>query len=227
MKQCLVLDRARCGLLLVDFQEEQRSDPLYRVAGFANVIGNAKALLDCARQNGLSVFHAAYKRDFSRVAPRPFEPVAEDGAPSFSDVTNPATEICSEVTPGAGEMVIIKNDASAFCEGDLLPALRKAGIEWMIVAGVWSEACVAATVRDAIAQGFHVMLVKDACGSGTAMMHETAILNLANRLYGGAVADTERACRLMAGQNAEVWVAERPAPILFDYDSARAAYQSL
>ena len=86
---------------------------------------------------------------------------------------------------------------------------------------------MAASVRDAIAAGFHVLLVKDACGSGTVAMHETAVLNLANRLYGGAVADTARACALMAGKNADVWVAERPAPILFDYDSARTAYQSL
>jgi nicotinamidase-related amidase len=227
MKSRITLDRRRAALLLVDFQEEQRSDPLYRVAGFSAVIANAKALLDCARRNGLSVFHAAYKRDFARVPPRPFEPVAKDGAPSFSDIANPATEICSEVTPIPGETVIIKNDASAFCEGDLLPALRKAQIDWLIIAGVWSEACVAASVRDAMAAGFRVLLVKDACGSGTAMMHEVAILNLANRLYGGAVADTARACVLISGHSAEVSVAERPAPILFDYDSAKAHYMAL
>jgi len=227
MKQSLTLDRATAGLLLVDFQEEQRSDPLYKVAGFPAIIANAHALLDSARQNKLAVFHAAYKRDFSRVPPRPFEPVAKDGAPSFSDITSPATEICREVTPAAGETVIIKNDASAFCEGDLLPALRQARIEWLIIAGVWSEACVAASVRDAITNGFHVLLVKDACGSGTEAMHETAILNLANRLYGGAVADTARTCEMMAGKSAEVWVAERPAPILFDYDNARTQYSAL
>jgi len=91
MKQSLAFDRAKTGLLLVDFQEEQRSDPLYRVAGFPDVIANAKALLDGARQNRFSIFHAAYKRDFARVPPRPFEPVAKDGAPRFSDITNPAT----------------------------------------------------------------------------------------------------------------------------------------
>jgi nicotinamidase-related amidase len=227
MKESLALDRKKAGLLLVDFQEEQRSDPLYAVAGFPTVIANAQTLLDAARRNGIAIFHAAYKRDFSRVPPRPFEPVAKDGTPSFSDATNPATEICSEVAPLPGETVIIKNDASAFCEGDLLPALRQGGIEWLIIAGVWSEACVAASVRDAIAAGFRVLVVKDACGSGTETMHETAILNLANRLYGGAVADTARASALMAGKRAEVWVAERPAPILFDYDNAREHYLKL
>jgi len=57
----------------------------------------------------------------------------------------------------------------------------------LMVAGVWTEACIAATVRDALALGFRVLVVKDACASGTEAMHQTAILNLANRLYGGAV----------------------------------------
>jgi maleamate amidohydrolase len=227
MKSRISLDRRRTGLLLIDFQEEQRSDPFYAVAGFANVVANAKALLACARENRLQVFHAAYRRDFARVPPRPFEPVAGDGTPAFSDVTNPATDICTEVTPADGEFITIKNDASAFCEGDLLPALRKANIEWLIVAGVWSEACVAASVRDAMTAGLRVFLVKDACGSGTQAMHEVAILNLANRLYGGAVADTARACALMAGEEAEVWMPERPAPILFDYDNARDYFAKL
>jgi len=227
MKCRISLDPKRTGLLLVDFQEEQRSDPLYRVADFPMVIDNARRLLDCARALSLPIFHAAYKRDFTRVPPRPFEPMAGDGTPAFSDVTNPATEICVEVTPASGEFVTIKNDASAFCEGDLLPALRSRNIAWLIIAGVWTEACVAASIRDAIASGFHVLLVKDACGSGTVAMHEVAILNLANRLYGGAVADTARACDLMAGGEAEVWTAERPAPILFDYDNARDYFVKL
>ena len=61
---------------------------------------------------------------------------------------------------------------------------------------------------DAIDLGFRVMLVKDACGSGSTAMHQTAILNLANRLYGGAVTGTDAACRLMSGETVEVWIAE-------------------
>jgi hypothetical protein len=33
--------------------------------------------------------------------------------------------------------------------------------------------------------------------------------------------------RLIAGEAAEVWVAERPVPILFGYDDAEKLYQSL
>jgi nicotinamidase-related amidase len=131
------------------------------------------------------------------------------------------------VAPQASEPVIHKNDASAFCEDNLDPFLSEAGIEWLVIAGVWTEACVAATVRDAIARGFRVLLVKDACGSGTEAMHKTAVLNLANRLYGGAVADTAHAIDLFQDKAVEAWVAERPVPILFDFADAAERYAEL
>lgn len=215
------------ALLLIDLQEEQRHVPRYAVAGFDSVLANARLLLSAARVRGLPVFHTAYRRDFAACPPRPLEPRMPDGTAFFSDKDSPLVALCPEVEPLPGERVIFKNDASAFCEGELEPLLRTAGVEWLIVAGVWTEACVAATVRDAIARGLRVLLVKDACGSGTVAMHQSGILNLANRLSGGAVTDTRTACRLMAGEQAEVWSAERPVPILFTYDDAQRHYEAL
>jgi nicotinamidase-related amidase len=227
MRQMLTLDPERTALLLVDLQEEQKHVPEYRVEGIDGILANARRLLDTARTRAVKVFYAAYKRDFDKVPPRPLEYRSADGGPAFSSKDSPLIAICAEVAPRAGEPVIYKNDASAFCEGDLEPLLRRAGVQWLIVAGVWTEACVAATVRDAIACGLRVLLVKDACGSGTKAMHQTGIINLANRLSGGAVAGTATTCRLMAGETAEVWVAERPVPLLFGYADAEQLYEAL
>jgi len=227
MRQRLALDPRRISLLLVDLQEEQKHVPEYTVEGIDGILANAKRLLETARSRAVKVFYAAYKRDFDKVPPRPLEYRSADGGPAFSNKDSPLTAICAEVAPRAGEPVIYKNDASAFCEGDLEPLLRKARIDWLVVAGVWTEACVAATVRDAIAHGMRVLLVKDACGSGTKAMHQTGIINLANRLSGGAVTDTATACRLMTGDAADVWVAERPVPLLFGYDDAEKLYEAL
>jgi maleamate amidohydrolase len=223
----LTLDRKKTALLLVDLQEEQRHDPLYRVEDFDTVLANARALLDECRRRGLSVVHAAYRRDFDSCPPRPFEPLGGDGKPAFSDAENPLTAICEEVRPADSEPVIHKNDASAFSEASLTGLLTKGGIDWLVIGGVWTEACVAATVRDAIATGLHVLLIKDACGSGTEAMHRTAVLNLANRLYGGAVADTRRALALLGGEETDVWIPERPVPILWRFDDVDAHYRSL
>ena len=225
MRTRLAIDPSRTALLLVDLQEEQRRDRLYAVDGIDAVLANAATLLAAARRHGLRVVHAAYKRDFQRVPPRPFEPRDAQGKPTFSDVANPLSEICREVAPAHGEPVFMKNDASAFSEAGLAASLL--GSEWVFVVGVWTEACVAATVRDAIAAGHRVLIIKDACGSGTSAMHETAVLNLANRLYGGGVCDTARGVELMAGGSAEVWMPPRPAPILFTYESAADQYRSL
>jgi nicotinamidase-related amidase len=227
MKTAISLGGKTVGLLLVDLQEEQRHDPLYSVAGIGNVLANASRLLAAARATKRLVVHAAYRRDFRLRPPRPFEPVTADGKPTFSDAVNPMTAICREVAPQDSESIIWKNDASAFCEDTLRPLLIEAGIEWLVIAGVWTEACVAATVRDAIAHGFRVLLVKDACGSGTEAMHKTAVLNLANRLYGGAVTDTARAIDLFAGKTVQAWIAERPVPILFDFADAAERYAEL
>lgn len=227
MQRPLSIDPRRAALILVDLQEDQRQVPIYAVEGLDAVLSNARRLLDAARAHGIPVFHSAYKRDFRQVPPRPLEPRSADGGAAFSDTDSPLTAICHEVAPRNGEPVLTKNDASAFCEGTFEPLLREAGTEWLVVAGVWTEACIAATVRDAIALGIRVLLVKDACGSGTRAMHETGVLNLANRLYGGAVADSDTACRLMAGEEALAWIAERPVPLLFGYADAEALYRSL
>ena len=227
MRRPLSLDPRRTALILVDLQEEQRHDVHYVVEGFETVLANAQKILQAARKRRLLVVHAAYRRDFGVVPSRPLEHVLADGRPAFSDKDSPLTAICAEVAPRGDEPLLCKNDASAFSEGALEPALRRGDAEWLIVSGVWTEACVAATVRDAIAHGIRVLLVKDACGSGTKAMHQVGILNLANRLSGGAVADTEAALRLIAGEEVEVWIAERPVPILFGYNDAEKLYQTL
>jgi maleamate amidohydrolase len=227
MRQPLSIDSRHAALILVDLQEEQRHVPHYAVEGFDSILENAQRLLEAARARPILVIHAAYKRDFEAVPPRPLEPRSADGGPAFSNKDSPLTAICREVAPLRGEPIIFKNDASAFCEGTLEPMLGKAAIEWLIVAGVWTEACIAATVRDAIACGVRILLVKDACGSGSKAMHQTGILNLANRLSGGAVADTTAACRLIADEEVEVWAPERPVPLLFGYADAERIYDTL
>lgn len=225
MRTPLTIPPGKAALLLIDLQEEHRQDQRFLADAFDGVIANAERLLEAARGAMMPVYHCAYIVD--PAAARPFHPVTPEGRSMFSDASDPLTAICAEVAPTDGETLLVKTEASAFGDGRLAPQLTARGIEWLIVAGVWTEACVAATVRDAIAHGIRVLLVKDACGSGTKAMHQTGIINLANRLSGGAVANTASACRLIGGETTDVWVAERPAPLLFGYADAEKMYEAL
>jgi nicotinamidase-related amidase len=158
---------------------------------------------------------------------RRFHPTLDDGSSAFSQSGDPLTAICPEVAPAAGEAYIIKREASAFGAASPEEDLKALGIEWLIIAGVWTEACVDQTVRDAVSRGFRVLLVKDACGSGTEAMHQTAVLNLANRLYGGAVIDTEFACRLIAGEPVQAWQVQGAVPLRFTFETAADFYDEL
>lgn len=227
MRQSLKIPHGTAVALFVDLQEEHRGDPRYLVEGYDAILANARRLQRVARASDVPLFHCAYVVDPASPTLRPFHPFSADGKSAFSDGSDPLSAICAEVEPAGDEPLFVKQEASAFSVASLEPALRLAGTQWLIVAGVWTEACIDATVKGAIDRGFRVLLVKDACGSGTDAMHRTAILNLANRLYGGAVTDTDGACRLMQGEAVDVWMVEGAVPLRYDFATASDLYHAL
>lgn len=226
MKTPISLKRGAVAAVFIDLQEEHRQDQRYLVEGYGEILANVQRLQAAARQNHVPLYHWAYIVDLDK-QDRPFHPLGADGKSAFSDKSDPLTEICHEVAPVNGEALLIKAEASAFRTGPAARDLKSVGIEWLVVAGVWTEACIDATVKDAVAKGFRVLLVKDACGSGSAAMHQTGILNLANRLYGGAVTDTDGACRLLAGESVTAWQVEGSVPLRFTFENAADLYSEL
>ncbi|TGQ74565.1 isochorismatase family protein [Mesorhizobium sp. M00.F.Ca.ET.186.01.1.1] len=226
MKAPISIQRGTVAAVFIDLQEEHRQDPRYLVEGYETILANVQLIQAAARQNHVPLYHWAYIVDLDN-QDRPFHPLSEDGKSAFSDKSDPLTEICREVAPAKGEPLLIKAEASAFRSGPAARDIKSGGIEWLVISGVWTEACIDASVKDAMAKGFRVLLVKDACGSGSAAMHQTGILNLANRLYGGAVTDTEGACRLLAGESVIVWQVEGSVPLRFTFDNAAQLYAEL
>ena len=225
MKKPLTVPRGKAAALFVDLQEEHRGAPRYLVEGYEAILAGAARLQQVGRGAAVPVLHCAYIVDLASA--RPFHPLMADGTSAFSDKDDPLTALCPETGPVTGEEVLVKAEASAFGDGRLEPLLHGRGVEWLFVSGVWTEACVDATVKDAVTRGFRVALVKDACGSGTAAMHRTGILNLANRLYGGAVVDTDAACRLLRGEAADAWMVEGSVPLRYRADTIDMLYGEL
>jgi maleamate amidohydrolase len=224
MKKPLAIASGKAVLLCIDLQEEHRQDQRLLAVGFDGVIGNVQRLQKAARDNAIPLYHFAYIVDVHSSLPH--HPKLPDGRSAFSDKDDPLTAICPEVAPAEGERLIIKSEASAFGAG-LGDELKAAGVEWLFICGVWTEACIDATVKSALKLGFRVVLVKDACASGSVAMHQTGILNLANRLYGGAVVGTDGASRLMAGETIMAWQPDRPVPLRFSFQDAASLYAAL
>jgi len=70
------------------------------------------------------------------------------------------------IAPLPEELVFEKQDRSAFTNESLRPALEALGIQRLIVCGMASDGCVAATVSAARELGFEVIIIADAHSSG-------------------------------------------------------------
>jgi nicotinamidase-related amidase len=115
------------------------------------------------------------------------EPREESGAPVHSIAASEKAQICEEVAPGTGDIVIDKQKFTAFYGTRLDGILSNLGISHLVALGVWTEVCFETSMWDALWRDYEITVIKDACGSSTNTVHKTAILDLANWLIGGRI----------------------------------------
>ncbi|HUW85575.1 MAG TPA: isochorismatase family cysteine hydrolase [Methanoregula sp.] len=170
----------RAALLIIDMQNDFVLDgaPL-RVAQARTIIPNIVEVLTEFRKKRLPVFHIlrVHRRDGSDVEitrqelfrKRPFAVEGTHGA-----------AVIDELSPLAGEYVILKIRMSAFIGTELDLMLRNIGVEELVVAGIQTPNCVRTTVFDAVAYNYPVILVKDAIGAQSDDIHEANVRDMAN-----------------------------------------------
>jgi streptothricin hydrolase len=73
----------------------------------------------------------------------------------------PDAALIADFVPEGNELVIEKGACDAFDETDLEAELTILGIERVVICGMQSDACIAATTRAAAANGFTVVLAAD------------------------------------------------------------------
>ena len=149
------------ALLLVDLQNDflEREGLTPRPS---RIIERAAELLEGCRELGVPIVHV-------HTLVRP------DGSDRIPHWKRRGTCICVEGTPGSlapeslrplgGESVCLKRFFSAFGCETLDETLRDAGIDSLIVAGLYLHGCVRSTVLDAYERGYEVWVAEDAVGS--------------------------------------------------------------
>jgi acyl-CoA reductase-like NAD-dependent aldehyde dehydrogenase/nicotinamidase-related amidase len=149
------------AIVLIDFQNDfLNASGLEPAAG--QVVRSAAALLDAGRKSGLPIFHV-----WTTVQREPDNRMPHwkasgtwrcvEGADGHQ--TPPA------LRPLAGETIVHKQFFSGFYDGKLDAALRAAGCDTLILAGVHLHGCVRATAMDAYERGYKVWLAADAVAS--------------------------------------------------------------
>ena len=89
-------------------------------------------------------------------------------------------QIVPELTPGESDIVLTKTTDSALTGTNLRLILHNMGIKDVIATGIFTDQCVASTVRSLADESFGVLVVEDCCAAATAELHrhELEIINM-------------------------------------------------
>lgn len=168
------------ALLIVDMQRD-----FLEPGGFGAMLGNdvsalrhivapLQRLLSAWRAGGLFTIHTreGHRQDLSdlptakKLRGRNTMCIGDRGPMGRILVRGePGHDIIPELYPKPGEPVIDKPGKGAFYATDLQSVLRNRGILQLIVAGVTTEVCIHATVREANDRGYDCFVADDCVGS--------------------------------------------------------------
>ncbi len=137
---------------------------------------SAGRVVEAARRNDVPVVH-------TRVV---YGPAGVDGGVFIRKVPalrqligdGPMNELMPEVQPLPGELVLVKQYASAFFGTTLASTLQAGGIDTVVIVGVSTSGCVRATAVDALQHGFVPAVVRDAVGDRSPGPHEANLFDL-------------------------------------------------
>ena len=166
----------RSALLVVDFTVGFNDPALFGGGNIDPAVKRTVGILEFFRSRRLPVA-------FTRVV------YADDGSdggifatkqPRLLMLTeaHPAGQVVSELAPRPGELVVRKNQASAFFGTNLAPWLVQQGADTVVVTGCTTSGCVRATVVDAISYNFRPIVARDCVGDRALGPHEASLFDL-------------------------------------------------
>ena len=104
--------------------------------------------------------------------------------PGFNNLLLPKdkhpSQIVDALAPIGDEIVVIKTTDSALTGTNLRLILTNLGIRTVICVGIFTDQCIASTVRSLADESFEVVVVEDCCAAATDELHrhELEIINM-------------------------------------------------
>ncbi len=218
---------SRTAVVAVDLQNDCiEPDGAWPIFNKDALLQNAGLALHACRNAGIPIIYTQHWLDPHGIDALRRETL-DDGRPLHSVAGHAGAEIHPRLTPQPADIIVRKQRFSGFHETNLDLILRRMDVEHLIMFGIWSEACFETTVWDAIWRDYRITIVKDACGTATELMHMTAVLDLANWLYGGSIVEAKQLAKALAGEPHRIWKFERPAAFSYTIENIRELYGSI
>lgn len=91
---------------------------------------------------------------------------------------SPFGAFAAPVAPGAGDVVVMKQYASAFFATSLASTLTAMGVDCCLIGGFSTSGCVRASALDCLQHGFAPFVVREACADRHDKPHEANLFDL-------------------------------------------------
>lgn len=117
------------------------------------------------------------------------------GASVLTSRADPGSDVIAELRPAPGDVLITKTSMDSFVSTDLHERLQRQGVRSVVVSGVYTDACVESTARNAAELGYRVFVASDGCCAWRPEFHEHSLSNLAR--YFARIEDSRTLARLV------------------------------
>lgn len=163
----------KTALLVIDMQNAfLHPDGESYYEGARDVIAPVTGLIEAARRGGSLIVHVADRH----------RPGLEDFEQNRLPVHGLAGSFNAAFHEGFGplegrtnEIELVKRRFSAFFATELALLLREQGVERVVICGVKTNVCVRATSQDAFANGFRVVVPREATNSNRANLQAASL----------------------------------------------------
>jgi nicotinamidase-related amidase len=138
-----------------------------------------RQLLDAARAKALPIVYTTspWRSDSGD---QPFKSAA-DSSERFRAWDERACHIDERVYPRPEDLILEKENASAFFGTHLAPYLIGHGIDTLLITGCSTSACIRATATDAKSYRFRPIIVRECVGDRSAVAHEWTLFDIQAR----------------------------------------------
>lgn len=180
-----VLEPRRCAVLVIDMQndlvkpEGKIAKTGLDMSGMYRILPLCADFIAEARAAGVPVVHVQTTTLPDGASDSPSWLRAKGSMVRSEDFCMEGTwgaEICEEVAPLPGEVVVTKHRSSAFRGTEMDLILRSLGVETVVVIGEQTPGCVEATYRDAAYHDYYNVLVEDCIAAYDQEQHDASLL---------------------------------------------------
>ena len=148
------------ALLVMDVQQ----GIVQSLPGKENLFSCLKKAIDTARKNNIPVIYivVGFRKDYPEVSStnKMFTNITGSGRKMDQESSY---QVAGEVSPQAGELVVIKKRVSAFTGSDLEVILRAKEINHLVLTGVATSGVVLSTLREAADKDYRLTVLSDCC----------------------------------------------------------------